>query len=103
MEILQFLEKIIYHKEDLADLHFQGIVEIEKIDYKSCAYPDHEFYIIKGDKSKKKFMKQFETDEEYFDHNLVWQTNDTYVEDSYHGDILFPITNEKYLHCTYYC
>lgn len=103
MEILEFLEKIIYHKEDLSDLYFHGIVEIEKIDYKSYAYPDHEFYIIKGDKSNKKFMKQFETYEEDFDHNLIWQRNDAYVEDSYYGDILFPITNEKYLHCKFSC
>ena len=44
-------------------------------------------------------------DEEDFDHNLVWQTSAGRYggEDCYYGYLLFPIGDNKYIHCSYSC
>ncbi len=102
-QVIKEVKKLINYpfsriKEALeyCDWKDQGYVEVEKTDYKDNNYPNHEFYRIIGNYTY--FMKQDETKKFHY---LVWQTSS--YEDSYHGYILFPLTNGKYWKVSYSC
>lgn len=95
---LQVFEKLLKQKEELESLSVIAIVEVEPADYKQSGYPNHDFFIVKGGHPKQYFMMQ---DNEDFGHEMVWQKN--YAEDCYHGYLLYPIEDGKYIKCEYSC
>jgi hypothetical protein len=110
-EAIEFVKKHINYDFDLMELDgiewkHEGYVQVEKSDYKSCFYPSHDFYKIKGDVSYSvlfgediDYMRQDDNGEF---HSLVWQKTGA-CEDNYSGYLLFPLNNGYYWKISYWC
>ena len=87
-EVIKFLENLINDLDDI-DWNISGIVEIEKINR-----DDKEYCKIKDDPFSETYEKQ---NDEY----IVQWTG--YCEDDFHGIILKPLKDDKYLKINYSC
>lgn len=77
------------------------IVEIELTDEKRSGYSTYQHVRVKNDKVRRLYMKQTESEIRGINHICVWQINE--YEDSYSGNILFPLKDGTYFKIGYSC
>ncbi len=84
---------------DMESWRHQGFVEVEKTDYKASGYRSYDFYLQKGEKDKRYYMRQ---DDEGNYHNMVWQTVGI-LGDDFSGYLLVPLKDGRYWKIFYTC
>ena len=103
---LEFVKQNIDYDIEILELDCMSwnhidYIEIEKTDYKSCAYPNSNYYIEKGNSSIK-YLEYFEDCNNKKIQILIYQTCG-YTGDDYSGFLLYPLTNNKYWKISFEC
>lgn len=80
----------------------QDIVDIELTDETTSGYRTYQHARIKGDESRRLYMKTPCDEIRNVDHYYVWQTTG-YCEDDYSGWLLFPLKDGRYFKAYYSC